>query len=329
MKIYENRDSNKRITHCPTCGNQGHMWMTCPVPAKMMELKKQGKEPDVSLYSNWYANSYSRRDSNGKLVYEQHIWRKMEGELLRQQRRVEARKSNKAHRERVARSLGIEKKKRKVSCGFCGETGHNRRHCDVMFNFVDDLERASQNYRKQFYERFVKGMGFAEGALLSLSASHWRANGRWHEDWSGIGIVTNISWDQVNMGLTLSSWDYKSILKINVLVDGDTYTIENPFTALVEQDTVDGKQGEIAELFTRNSSWSAKIDSILAPSENIPSEEWFNDGYTECWEWIAKNKSLDDVSSYLSPLIAKWHPSRRGRNAGKLKQRLKDYGWKI
>ena len=325
MKIYEQRDSNKRITHCPTCGNEGHMWMTCPVPAKMMELKKQGKEPDVSMFSNWYANSYSRRDSNGKLVYEDHIWSKMRRELDRQQRRIEARKHRKDQLER----LGVKPKKRKVSCGFCGETGHNRRHCEVMNNFVDDLERASQNYRKQFYERFVKGMGFAEGALLSLSANHWRTKTEWLENWSGIGIITNISWDKVNLGLCLSSWDYKSTLRVEVLIDGHTYNLENPWNALVEQDTVEGKEGKIAELFARGSSWSAKIDSILAPSENIPSEEWFNDGYTECWQWIAKNKTLSDVSAYLSPLIAKWHPSRRGRNAGKLKQRLKDYGWTI
>jgi len=323
MKIYEQRDSNKRTTHCPTCGNEGHMWMTCPLPAKMMELKKQGKEPDTSLFSHWYANSYSRRDSNGRLVYHDQIFRKAESELHRQERRIEARKAKKESHERI---FG-KPKKRQVSCGFCGETGHNRRHCDVMFNFVDDLGRASQNYRKQFYERFVKGMGFAEGALLALSANHWRAHNVWQEDWSGIGIVTNISWDQVNMGLTLSSWDYKSILKIDVLVDGNSYTIENPWNALVEQDTVEGKEGKIAELFARGSSWGVKIDNVLAPSENIPSEEWFNDGYTECWEWIAKNKTLSDVSNYLAPLIAKWHPSRRGRNAGKLKQRLKDYGY--
>jgi len=47
MKIYENRQQQARVTHCPTCGNEGHMWMTCPAPAKMMELKNQGKEPDI------------------------------------------------------------------------------------------------------------------------------------------------------------------------------------------------------------------------------------------------------------------------------------------
>ena len=129
------------------------------------------------------------------------------------------------------------------------------------------------------------------------------------------------------MGLTLWSYDYKSTLKIDVLIDGQSYTIENPWNALVEQDTVEGKEGKIAELFTRGSSWGARIDCVLAPSENIPSEEWFNDGYVECWEWIAKNKNLWDVNSRLAPLIANFHPSRRGRNAGKLKKRLAQYGY--
>ena len=324
MRIYEQRYTAKRTTHCPTCGNTGHMWMTCPVPAKTMELKKQGKEPDVSLFSPWYQNSYGRRDTDGKLVYHDRIFRSMEIAYEKQQRRIQARKERKARQEHF---YG-KPKKRVTSCGFCGETGHNRRNCEVMKNFIDDLGRASQNYRKLFYERMVKGKGFAEGALLALSANHFRINGNWVEDWSGIGIITEISWDQVNMGLALSSWDYKSTLRIGVLIDGNTHYFENPFYNLVVSDIdKNNNRGEIAELFSAGSSWGARIDSILAPSENIPSEEWFNDGYTECWEWIAKNKDLDQVNSDLAPLIAKFHPSRRGRNAGKLKKRLAQYGY--
>ena len=324
MRIYEQRYTAKRTTHCPTCGNTGHMWMTCPVPAKTMELKKQGKEPDVSLFSSWYQNSYGRRDTDGKLVYHDRIFRSMEIAYEKQQRRIQARKERKARQEHF---YG-KPKKRVTSCGFCGETGHNRRNCEVMKNFIDDLGRASQNYRKLFYERMVKGKGFAEGALLALSATHFRINGNWVEDWSGIGIITEISWDQVNMGLTLTSWDYKSTLRIGVLIDGNTHYFENPFYNLVVNDIdKNNNRGEIAELFSAGSSWGARIDSVLAPSENIPSEEWFNDGYTECWEWIAKNKDLGQVNSDLATLIAKFHPSRRGRNAGKLKKRLAQYGY--
>ena len=323
MKIYEQRNSNKRITHCPTCGKEGHMWMTCPAPAKMMELKSQGKEPDLDLLADWYTRYYGKRDSDGRLIYQDHLFRNMQSAYEKQQRRIEARKQTKARQER----LYGKPAKRKVSCGFCGGTGHTRRNCEIMNNFVDDLERASQNYRKLFYERVVKGLGLAEGALLSLSADHWRTNNAWINDWSGIGIITNISWDQVNMGLTLSSWEYKSTLSIEVMVDGSVHNLESPFYTLVQNDMDLGKEGKIAELFNRGSSWGARIDAILAPSENIPTEQWFNNGYTECWEWIAKNKKLSDVSYYLAPLIAKFHPSRRGRNAGKLNYRLSQYGY--
>ena len=324
MRIYEDRNRYKRQTHCPTCGNTGHMWMTCPVPAKMMKLKKEGKEPDLDLFSSWYANSYGKRGTDGKLIYHDRIFRMMDSALRRQERRIEARKERKARQE----AFHGKPKKRVTSCGFCGETGHNRRNCEVMQNFTDDLKRASQNYRKLFYERIVKGLGFAEGALLSLSADAFRKDGTWIENWSGIGIITAISWDKVNMGLTLSSWDYKSEMKIDVLIDGQTYTLTNPFYNMVTADTDNtGKKGKIAELLSAGSHWGARIDSILAPSENIPSEQWFNDGYTECWEWIAKNKDLGQVNDHLAPLIASFHPSRRGRNAGKLKKRLAQYGY--
>ena len=172
-------------------------------------------------------------------------------------------------------------------------------------------------------------MGFAEGALLTLSADNHRTNTGWEENWTGLGIVSKINWNSVNMGLTLGSWEYKSVMNIEVVVDGKTMSLQNPWHALVANDTDSkGKRGKIAELFFAGSSWGARIDSILAPSENIPSEEWFNDEYTECWEWLTKKYSLDEVNGYLAPLIAQWHPSRRGRNAGKLNYRLSQYGYK-
>ena len=325
MRIYEERQTHKRDTHCPTCGNTGHMWMTCPVPAKMVELEKQGKEPDVSLYSHWQANTWGRRDVHGDMIYKDRIFRTMRRQFDKQQERIAKRKKQKElHEQRFGKPA-----KRTSSCGFCGGHYHNRRNCDIMFNFQDDLIRASTNYRKKFYERLVKKQGFAEGALVAVSASHVHFNNKWEENFEGLGIITKISWDKVNLGLTLNSWEYRSKLRVDILVNGQTVTSDNPFKGMVDADTSDGgKKGEIAGLFANASNgYGVQIDSVLAPSENIPSEEWFNEGYTDCWEWITKNKSLSDVSYRLAPLIAQWHPSRRGRNAGKLNYRLSQYGY--
>jgi len=313
MKIYENRKQNKRITHCPTCGNEGHMWMTCPVPAIQLELKKQGKEPDASLYSPWFQTTFSKRDTTGKLIYEDRIWAKCAVELLKQENRRDR------HKTKKRRTL-------KKSCGFCGTTGHNRRNCEIMDNFINDLSRTNQNFRKKFYEKIVKELGLAEGALLSLTGSGYM-KGSYVDNYSGIGIVTSIDWSSINLGLSQDSWEYRTEFVIEVLIDGDTYTLQNPLKGMVKN--ADQKMAEFPNFFGRRGShWGLAIAEIIAPSDNIPSEEWFNHGYEDCWKWITKNRPLSGISSHLSPVIAEWHPSRRGRNAGKLNHRLAQYGYR-
>jgi hypothetical protein len=326
MRIYERRETEKRDTHCPTCGNIGHMWMTCPAPAKMMELKKQGKEPDINLYSQWMQNSYGRRDQDGKFIYQDRIFRTMQHQFDKQEARTADRKTRKERREQI---MG-KPTKRKITCGFCGGEDHNRRNCEIMFNFQDDLERASINYRKKFYHTMVKEHGFAVGAVVGLASTYMNVSGKWHDDWNGIGVVTEIDWSKVNLGLTMNDYEYRTDFPVKFLINGETHTSTSPFKEMVSLDTSkDGKRGDIASLFVRTGAgWGCSIESILAPSENLPSEEWFNEGYTNCWKWITKNKSLSDISCYLAPLIALWHPSRRGRNAGKLNHRLSQYGYK-
>jgi len=324
MRIYEERTQNKKVVNCPCCGKEGHMWSTCPLPAQFAKLKKEGKEPDLTMMDGWLQRRWDSLNDDGTLMYADRIFYHAQRYGRQQHLRVENREAKKARQER----LYGKPAKRKTSCGFCGQTGHNRRNCDIMHNFIDDLTRASTNYRKKFYERLVKGQGFAEGALVAVSASYMHIGGKWVEDFEGLGIISKVAWDKVNLGLTMNNWEYASKLRIEMLVNGNTFAIDNPFKGMVEADTSDdGKRGKIAELFSSSHGYGVQIDSVMAPSDNIPSEEWFNEGYTDCWEWIAKKKSLSEVSHYLAPLIAKWHPSRLGRNAGKLNFRLSQYGY--
>ena len=325
MRIYENRDDYKRSVFCPTCAKEGHMWMTCPAPARMMDLEKQGKEPDLSLFSEWKQKRLGLRESDGSLYYHAYIFRMMSRAYLKQQARIEKRKALKQATAAINKVKGAPK--RKTSCGFCGGNDHNRRNCDVMDSFVDDLHKASVNYRKKFYKRLVQGMGIAEGALVSVSASGTYLRGKYVKDFQGIGIISKIEWDQVNLGLGSCTWDYASKVNVDLIIDGETLTTDKPFVGLVEADLADnGQKGKIAELFgIRNRGWSFTIDNVISPSESVPSEDWFNEGYTECWEWITKNKSLFELNRRLSPIIAIHHPSARGRNAKKFKARLAEY----
>jgi len=320
VKIYEQRSKYKKKVHCKICGNEGHLWTTCSVPKKMVELKKQNKEPDLSLYADYFKNIYSKRDPSGRLHYELHIFTSMTRYLLEQENRNAKMKAR-----REARKNARSNKKRVVSCGFCGSQGHNRRNCTVMQDFVSDLSRANQNYRKRFYNKVVQEIGICEGALVQLEAKHVLINNSWKENWRGLGVITKVDWSGVNLGLSHQQWDWKTDFTIDVLVNGDIIKVEKPMGKLVKDDIE--PEGELFELFGGNGGgWSPWVDEVIAPSENIPSQEWFNSGYDDCWTWLTKKYTLGQLKTYLLPTISKWHPDQTGSAGAKLKKRLKTYG---
>ena len=315
MNIYENRKTLKKQVLCRICGHEGHLWMTCTVPQQQLDLAAQGKEPNPELYSDWYGRTYKKRDSNGKLIYRNHMLTASRRYVQQQRDRKRRLQRRREHREQYGGKKTVTK-----HCGFCGEKGHNRRNCTVMKNFVSDLGQASANFRKHFYKKIIEDLGIAEGALVAVSGEHVRINNRWERELNAVGIVQKIQWDKVNLGLVMDNWDYRSRLQISILVNGETVVTECAFASLAKDNE---EIGQFSSGYTSN--WGLRIDSVLAPSENPPDESWFNNEYTECWEWLVKKRDLATLGRAFSPLIAKWHPSIRGRNAKKLKARLSEY----
>ncbi len=80
-------------------------------------------------------------------------------------------------------------------CGFCGSVHHNRRNCDVMDKYVLDAIEANQNWRRSFYEVFVKQMGISEGALINVKTKQGYNN----PDKETIAVVTAVNWDELSL----------------------------------------------------------------------------------------------------------------------------------
>jgi|9_EtaG_2_1085328.scaffolds.fasta_scaffold05724_3 hypothetical protein len=329
MKIYEKREALKRETHCRFCGNKGHLWVSCTVPAQQLKLRKEGKAPDFSLFSNWYAKQYNQV-INGEYPRLPAMYKQMEQHLAKQVTRKQKMAERKAARERL-----YGKKRRSPSCGFCGGKGHNRKNCEVMKNFVDDLKKSNQAFRQRFYDEVVLKMGIAEGALVAVKARSAHINGQWVDNYEGIGIISGIEWDKVNMGVACSSWEYRSQLGISIVIGNQTLTSQDFFCNMVAKQKRDRvnlisyQPTELSRLFGGNTGgWGLHLDQVLAPSENLPDKEWFKESYSDCWEYIVKNKKLSECGYELCRLIADFHPHRTGRGAGKLKKRLAQYGWR-
>ena len=321
MKIYEDRLTAKRTTVCRICGNAGHLWVSCSVPLEQLKLQKEGKKPDFSVFSQWLATRY-------KYMTEESFFGKMATQFAAQTDRKQRLADRKARRERL-----YGKKASKRTCGFCGDSGHNRRNCTIKKEFINDLSVANTAYRKRYYDEIVTKMGLAEGALVAVSARQAHVKGRWVDNFSGIGIISAIQWNKVNIGLACDYWDFRSDVAFQVIIEGETFNTTTFFSNFIAEDLQRHENEKCSELSAlyggRAGGWGFTLDEVLVPSQNPPSEQWFNETYSECWDWITKKKTLSQISHPLTGLIAKFHPSRRGRNAGKLKKRLIQYGYNI
>ena len=321
MRIYEKRDLHKKDVFCRTCGKSGHLWFTCDVPKKQLELRKQNKKPDFTLFSKWEAKRWNRLDSQGNIQDLDFFWSKMESSIASQVQRKTLQEANRAHKEK----LYGKKIRQAPKCGFCHQKGHNRRNCKIMKDFIQDLSLANQNYRKQFYNKVVKTLGVAEGAVVSLSSKSMLLDNQWYDNWEGIGLITNISWDNVNLGIALDSWEYKGDLTVELLIEGRTHTTTEFFSKFAHNNT-----DQLGKIFRNKHGWYACVaEQILAPSENLPTEQWFNEGYNECWNWLTKKRDLQQLAPHMAPIIAEWHPQKNGKGSKSLNSRLRKYGYSI
>jgi len=312
MRIYESKDYLKREVHCRLCGRTGHMWFKCQMPTKFLEALENNEEPDWSLMSVWSAKHWRQLDSNGELERKDQLMANCAVWKLQQEKRNE-----KMHARRNARaSAGTKKRK----CGFCGETDHNRRNCSVLKDFQKDLERANQNYRKMFYSTMVEGYGLAEGALVQLKAKYVQMNGSWQEDWEGIGLITGIDWDKVNLGLTARGWSFRSQICFQFVIEGENYNSDTPFKLFCETDN------KVSNLFSSLvvNDWGINIESVLSPSETIPSQEWFEETNSDCYNYVLKKLKMESLGELVG-MIEKFHPSRVGRGAKALQERIENY----
>jgi len=288
MKIYEKRQRKKRKTLCSYCGAEGHLWVTCPHPKTHKEQIEAGLEIDLSLLSPLLRQRYSLNKTASEPFLEKKAF-----ECYAKQQSRSVRKS--------------KKRKTKRRCGFCNSPSHNRKNCKVMHELVSDLALANQNYRRKFYQAFVKEQGIAEGALVNVKAHSLRLRNETIYDYEGVGIITMIDWSSVNLGLASDLYWYGDRLKVDCLLEGETYSMLSPFSCGTEKGDII-KEPLISKGFCCPNS--VVITSVLSPSLTKPSVEWFEEGYDNCWEWVTKNKTLPELGSALAPLLERYHPNQ-------------------
>ena len=292
MNIYNNdgRSSNRRASSCSYCRATGHNATQCPRVAE--DYAYFTKSPPVipvgisktTHTCHWYATP--------------RYW----GEWYEKCKNAHAKQE--AAKLKASRSpTGVARSAPK--CGFCGSPNHNRRNCDTMDNYTANAIKANQNWRRAFYEVFVKQMGISEGALLNvLDKKAW--NEADHKE--VIGVVTAVNWDELSLFCASASNNrycyrdeaYRQSLEVTVQIGDETQTITWGDNGLMT--------GTANLVRYSAGRWKApEFVSVLSPSITPLCEEWINEGHAKAMAFLTKKRSEEKLrSAGVTALINQW-----------------------
>jgi len=313
MKIYDDRNKTREI-QCNYCYDSGHNKRNCPTMKTHWEANKH-LDPKTLLQSDLIGI-----DTTMFPQYYQTYWG--DGTAKRQYINHLSYMTNRF----APKSETKPKKRKKVSCGFCGSKAHTRRNCNKMKNFVYVLNETNKAFRSQYYDRYIEGMGLGAGALVEQ-----RMGDRWNiTDKSTVAIITEFPTDSIMFTNRLQRWsDYHTYHRIATLPNGSKCVLsatqglffdEHTYNYGTDYDREARLYGEFAYMHTGY----GMIKKVISPAPNRPSKEWFM-GQSPCFDFIVKKRKIDQLMYDLGSTIKKFYPHDNLRS--KLGAKIYDQYW--
>ena len=313
MKIYDDRNKTREI-QCNYCYDSGHNKRNCPTMKTHWEANKH-LDPktllqsdligiDTTMFPQYYQTYWG--DGTAKRQYINH--------LAYMTKRF------------APKSEAKTKKRKKVSCGFCGSKAHTRRNCNKMKNFVYVLNETNKAFRSQYYDKYIEGMGLGAGALVEQ-----RMGDRWSiTDKSTVAIITEFPTDSIMFTNKLHRWsDYHTTHRIATLPNGSKFVMDATQGLFFDEHTYNygtnyERSARLYGEFDYMHTGYGMIKKIVSPAPNRPSKEWFM-GQSPCFDFIVKKRKIDQLMYDLGSTIKKFYPHDNLRS--KLGAKIYDQYW--
>ena len=254
------KGTSRAASRCSYCGSLDHQVNKCPIVEDDWAEISHGRMPLDSDVSSWY-----KHGRNWGLWY---------------QNAQQGAAKVAAARERAKNRKSTTPRPRK--CGFCGEHGHTRRDCEHMKTFVAQCQKANANWRVAAYKRIVGELGIYVGSAIKVEQGWGRERGQ------HIALITSVNFDDLNVMTGYDAYgneDYLQPLKIEAIVNGEAKKIT---FARPQCDDV------VSLRAVRNGAgWSPALYTQKLTSNATPLDESWAHDYQDCWDWLAKKKSLE------------------------------------
>ena len=280
MKLYEDSKNDYRSKNrCGYCREAGHNRTECPHVAKDWDSWKYFKVPERK--QNWY-----RSRSEPK------YW----GEWYEDCRKTMIMQRDKA----LKASTPVVRSAPK--CGFCGGKDHTRRNCPQMDAFIELCKKANHNYRKHFYNVFVKTYGIDVGAAVQIEH---RAGWTTDTNETYFGLITKINLDKVNV---FTAYDYGWTLNENYGQDLEVWALVDGEERRINMTTFCKKNEQLNAVVKRSSCHWSKLylEKVIGHSKTPLPDDWV-ESYDDAWEFLAKKRTYKRLKEdRIVDHIQKW-----------------------
>ena len=283
MKIYDKRNK-KSQNQCRYCRHEGHNKRYCPTLRRHWEANKDWDGKNISTLKDVkgsdFASWYSYSDVHAKQAFQWHFH----------------------YISKIMTAPKNPPRKRKATkCGFCGDSGHTRRNCSLMGEFVKVLEETNKAYRESFYENVFVKYGFGIGAFVQFKEYVWSPTSGVSDE-QLTSLIMDIDFDSISIGNRFSRWsDWHASPQVKYRL-GDK---EKDFGTDLFLDTAFPLL-DLDEMGHLTSSFEG-ISKVIVPAPSLPDKEWFL-GRSPAFEWVVKKKGLRDLLTAYSSTIRRYHP---------------------
>ncbi len=285
MQIHENQNTKyKRKATCGYCRTEGHNQYQCP--------HVRGD------WENFLSKLIVPRDADGNIIKRGYnslfyggSFDPLKDELYSGGFSSWFSNCRKAYLVQKERGFDLKHKTKRTAvtrtCGFCGETGHTRRNCDQMKDFLKKCYKANENWRKAAYKELVQDHGISVGAVVELVEKSGYGNSE--RITTTLGIIKSINWDKANVFAALSktSDTVRSPIRIEVLADNKSVWLDNLKACF----------HTISDNGSLKYAWNqrtASLKRVITHSPTPLDPEWIT-SYRESFETLVKKRTLEQL----------------------------------
>jgi hypothetical protein len=175
-----------------------------------------------------------------------------------------------------------------------------------MVAYIDKAHKANQNWRRAFYNKYVKELGLSEGALVNV-----KARASWNSvEVDGVGVITSINWDEISMFCSRPHYwmsrDYRQNFTVRVRVGEEDYLLADDFSHIIDDSIVD-RNNWGSTVWRAYGNYAVNLVEVLSPSSTPLDEEWIEEGHRKSLEFLTKKRSLEKLDSDgVTDWINKW-----------------------